>query len=112
MTGPAVFQQGKTDDTPDSFSYKISVEWYRTTEVPVATALEAAPDLLLPTKQTQFCLDMSPKTGESLMKALWNSPLVTLYESWSTEDEDEPPKPEELLTDFRCPPPGLVSMAY
>ena len=33
------------------------------------------------------------------MKALWNSPLVTLYESWS--DDTEPP--ENMLLDFRAP---------
>lgn len=91
-------------DDQEAFSYRIGLEWYRTTEFPIETALSAAPDLLLPTAQTQFCLDMSPSTGEKLMKALWNSPLVTLYESWSAEDEEEPPAPDALLTDFRCPP--------
>jgi hypothetical protein len=42
------------------------------------------------------------------MKALWNSPLVTLYESWSLEDDREPPAAEALLTDFRCPLPDEV----
>ena len=108
-------RKGMEDGEDDSsFSYRIGIEWYRTTEFPVETALEAAPDLLLPTKNTQFCQDMSSRTGESLMKATWNSPLVTLYEAWTDEydkDEDkerEPPAPDALLTDFRCPPPGLV----
>jgi hypothetical protein len=35
------------------------------------------------------------------MKAVWNSPLVTLYESWT--GETDPPAPENLLTDFRAP---------
>jgi hypothetical protein len=35
------------------------------------------------------------------MKAVWNSPLVTLYEPWS--GEKEPPAPEDILTDFRAP---------
>jgi Development and cell death domain len=37
------------------------------------------------------------------MKAVWNSPLVTLYESWS--GEKDPPAPENILTDFRAPGP-------
>jgi hypothetical protein len=91
------------------FTYRLTVEWYRTTEFPIATAVEAAPDLFLPTPKTELCQDMSIKTGESLMKALWNSPLVTLYESWSAEDDREPPTTDTLLSDFRCPPPNEVS---
>jgi hypothetical protein len=64
-------------------------------------AVEAAPDLLLPTQQTQYCQDMSPQTGESIMKLLWNSPLTTLYESWS--GEEDPPANDALLSDFRAP---------
>jgi cleavage and polyadenylation specificity factor subunit 4 len=107
MTSIAEFQSGgvvENENSAEAFAYRLGVEWYRTTEFPIATALEAAPDLLLPTAQTQFCQDMSPATGEKLMKALWNSPLVTLYESWSADDEEDPPAPEALLTDFRCPP--------
>jgi hypothetical protein len=96
------------EDTPEAFCYRFQVEWYRTTEFPIETALVSAPDLLLPTSSTQFCLDMIPKTGESLMKALWNSPLVTMYESWSADDENDPPAPDALLTDFRCPPPDQI----
>ena len=83
----------------DAFCYRFSLEWYRTVELPIPTALSAAPDLLLP--QTQYCQDMTPKTGESLMKAVWNSPLVTLYESWV--GDEEPPAPDAILTDFRAP---------
>lgn len=83
----------------DDFSHKFSLEWFRTTEFPITTALGVAPDLLLPTSSTQLCQDMSWKTGESLMKALWNSPLVTLHESWL---EDSVP-PTDLLADFRAP---------
>jgi cleavage and polyadenylation specificity factor subunit 4 len=94
-------------DKEATFSHRIGVEWYRTTEFSIATSLEVAPDLLLPTSTTQLCQDMNWKTGESLMKALWNSPLVTLYESWVDHDEDTnalpPPAPEKLLEDFRCP---------
>jgi cleavage and polyadenylation specificity factor subunit 4 len=106
MTSYAEYQSGIVEDEtgPDAFAFRLGVEWYRTTEFPIATALEAAPDLLLPTAQTQICQDMSPSTGEKLMKAMWNSPLVTLYESWSVDDEEDPPAPEALLTDFRCPP--------
>ena len=88
------------------FSYRFKCEWYRTTELPVSTAVEACPDLLLPTRQTQYCQDMTSTTGEALMKAVWNSPLVTLYESYT--DEQDPPKEDAILTDFRCPPPEEV----
>jgi hypothetical protein len=69
--------------------------------------LGVAPDLLLPTKGTQPCQDMAWKTGESLMKALWNSPLVTLHESWLDADDDDevlpPVHAENILVDFRAP---------
>mmetsp|Transcript_55 Transcript_55/g.121 ORF Transcript_55/g.121 Transcript_55/m.121 type:complete len:670 (+) Transcript_55:256-2265(+) len=99
---------------PESqFTYRFSVEWYRTTEMSTDTALGAAPDLFLPTSKTQLCHDMSWKTGESLMKAVWNSPLVALYESWGdslgeNEEYKEPPAADALLTDFRCPSPNEV----
>ena len=89
------------------FSYRFKCEWYRTTELPISTAVEACPDLLLPTRQTQYCQDMTSTTGEGLMKAVWNSPLVTLYEGFS--GDQEPPKEDAILTDFRCPPPEQVS---
>jgi cleavage and polyadenylation specificity factor subunit 4 len=106
MTSNAEFQSGvvENESEPDGYAFRLGVEWYRTTEFPIVTALEVAPDLLLPTAQTQVCQDMTPSTGEKLMKALWNSPLVTLYESWSADDEEDPPAPDALLTDFRCPP--------
>jgi cleavage and polyadenylation specificity factor subunit 4 len=85
----------------EPFSYHIKVEWYRTTEMPVCMAVEATPDLLLPTQQTQYCQDMSPQTGEAIMKLLWNSPLTTLYESWS--GDEDPPANDALLSDFRAP---------
>jgi cleavage and polyadenylation specificity factor subunit 4 len=107
LTSMAVFQQGVMEDTQDAFSYRIQVDWYRTTEFPIETALEAAPDLLLPTRTTQYCQDMSARTGESLMKAIWNSPLVTLYEAWS--GDQDPPAPDALLTDFRCPPTDEIA---
>lgn len=100
---------------PDSlFSYRFAIEWYRTTEMSSSTALGAAPDICFPTSKTQLCVNMSSKTGESLMKAVWNSPLVALYESWGEnygengEDYKEPPAPDALLTDFRCPSPNEV----
>jgi len=68
------------DSNIEGFCYRFKCEWYRTTEMFIEIALEAAPDLLLPTNSTEFCLGMTDKTGEALMKALWNSPLVTLYE--------------------------------
>lgn len=107
VTSPCVYQKVLDRDS-ESFCYRFGVEWYRTTEFPVATALNVAPDLLLPTKATQFCQDLSRKTGESIMKALWNSPLVTLYESWS-EDAEEPPAADKLLTDFRAPSPNDIA---
>lgn len=84
----------------EEFTHRIHITWYRTTELPIRIAFEAAPDLILPTKETQFCEDMSCATGESLMKAVWNSPLVTLYESYSGE---KPPAEDAILTDFRVP---------
>jgi hypothetical protein len=39
------------------------------------------------------------------MKAVWNSPLVTLYESWSGEKDP----PADILTDFRFPSPDEIS---
>lgn len=110
MTSKAtlVTHEERTNDK-DPFCYQLGVEWYRTTEYPIETALEAAPDLLLPTSRTQFCQDMNWKTGESLMKSLWNSPLVTLHENWLDYEDDEnpyvPPAPDKLLEDFRCPSP-------
>lgn len=103
------------DDGP--FCYCFQCEWYRTCELPIATALDAAPDLLLPTSTTKYCQDMKSKTGEAVMKAVWNSPLCTLYESWSGGDYDEdamesknpPPVGEAILTDFRCPLPNEVA---
>lgn len=122
MTSEAVYEVDAlredilADVPPDQqFSYRFSLEWYRTTEFPISMALEAAPDLFLPSNKTQLCQDMSSQTGESLMKALWNSPLVALYEAWSVDDDEdgneplEPPAPENILTDFRCPPPGEVA---
>ncbi len=104
MTSKATFYNGAIDDSNnDPFCYRFRVEWYRTTELPIQTAVEAAPNLLLPTRTTQYCQDMSTQTGESLMKAVWNSPLVSLYESWT--GEQDPPAPDALLTDFRCPAP-------
>jgi cleavage and polyadenylation specificity factor subunit 4 len=106
MTSKATLDESLSDDD-DSFSYKFNVEWYRTTELLVETAVEAAPDLLLPTKNTQFCQDMSSKTGESLMKAVWNSPLVTLYESFM--GTSEPPTADAIVTDFRAPTPEEIA---
>ena len=101
-------------DEDGPFCYRFQCEWYRTCELPIGTALDAAPDLLLPTATTTYCQDMKSKTGEAVMKAVWNSPLCTLYESWSGgEYEDDamqnpPPVGEAILTDFRCPKPTEV----
>jgi cleavage and polyadenylation specificity factor subunit 4 len=111
MTSKAILH-----DKEATFSHRIGVEWYRTTEFSIATSLEVAPDLILPTSTTQLCQDMNWKTGESLMKALWNSPLVTLYESWVDHEEDPnalpPPAPEKLLEDFRCPAKEQHELAW
>ena len=66
MTSRAVYHEA-ADFYDDAFCYRFKLEWYRTTELPIETAVEAAPDLLMPTQQTQFCQDMSSKTGESLI---------------------------------------------
>lgn len=107
MTSKATLDESLAADDKDAFCYKLNIEWYRMTELVIDTAVEAAPDLLLPTKNTQFCQDMSSRTGESLMKAVWNSPLVTLYESFM--GIDDPPAADAILSDFRCPPENEVS---
>ncbi len=105
VTDMAYYQEALDDPSEDDcFCYRFKCEWYRTTEMLISTAVEAAPELLLPTLSTQFCQDMTSKTGEAVMKALWNSPLVTLYESCT--GEQEPPKDDAILTDFRCPSPS------
>jgi cleavage and polyadenylation specificity factor subunit 4 len=105
MTASARLQASLGDPKDETcFCYKLKCEWYRTTEMRISTAVEAAPDLLLPTRSTQFCQDMTSKTGEAVMKAIWNSPLVTLYESYS--GEVDPPQDDAILTDIRCPSPG------
>jgi len=91
------------DHGKKSFSYRFSVEWYRTTELKNATALTVASDLRLPNADESI-KPMDSKTGESLMKAVWNAPLVTLYESWI--DDEDPPAADALLTDFRVPAPS------
>lgn len=96
-------------DKEGPFCYRFKLEWYRTVELPVSTAVEAAPDLLLPTRTTQYCQDMTWHTGEAVMKAVWNSPLVTLYESWNGETDEAPPAEDAVLTDFRCPKEGEVA---
>lgn len=107
-------QIGTAADEDGPFCYRFACEWYRTCELPVSTAVDSAPDLLLPTSSTQYCQDMTSKTGEAAMKAVWNSPLCTLYESWTGHDDDEggadpakkrppPPVGDAILTDFRCP---------
>ena len=96
-------------DSASSYNFRILVEWYRTCELSVELAVQVAPDLLLPSTHTSCCEEIaSPSTGEALMKLLWNSPLVALYEAWS-DDAPEPPAPDALLTDFRCPPPDEVA---
>lgn len=108
MTSLASYQEAMdVKGEKHSFCYRFKCEWYRTTELPVSTALEAAPNLLMPTVQTQLCEDMTCETGEAVMKALWNSPIVTLYES--ATGEKEPPKSDALLVDFRCPLPNEMA---
>ena len=103
-------------DGDGPFDHSVRCKWYRTCEVPIATALEAAPDLLLPTPDTRYVQEMTSKTGEAVMKAVWNSPLCTLYEAWdggAGEEDDAavkpPPVGEAILTDFRCPRPDEVA---
>lgn len=89
-----------------SFSFQIQLDWYRTVELRITTAVEAAPDLLLPNRKSGVCHQMNPSTGEAVMKAVWNSPITTLYESFSGV---EPPADEALLTDFRAPSPSEIA---
>lgn len=103
-----------TADGEGPFCYRFQCVWYRTCELPVSTALYAAPHLILPTATTKYCQDMTSKKGEAVMKAIWNSPLCTLYESWSGGDYDvdawdPPPVGEAILTDFRCPLPDEIA---
>lgn len=103
-----------TADGDGPFCYRLQCVWYRTCELPVSIALDAAPHLILPTATTKYCQDMTSKTGEAVMKAIWNSPLCTLYESWSGGDYDDdawdpPPVSEAILTDFRCPLPDEIA---
>lgn len=87
----------------DSFNYQFEIEWYRTAELPIPTVMEAAPNITLPTKSTGFCQTIDSNSGDAILKALWNSPLITLYESSSTADDaPEPPKDDAILTDFRA----------
>jgi cleavage and polyadenylation specificity factor subunit 4 len=92
----------------EPYCYRVGLEWYRTCELPVRTALEAAPGLVVPDGRSRSCAALPPETGELLLKVVWNSPLVTLYEAWS-DDAPEPPAPEAILTDFRCPPDEEVT---
>lgn len=103
MTSTLEQQHQEGDDAieEDQFCYKFQCEWYRTTELSIKTVLGAVSDLLLPSKTTGYCQDVSTNTGEIVIKALWNSPLVTLYESFS--GNTEPPTDDMLLLDFRAP---------
>ena len=111
MMSKATYQESAAGDggekDMEAFCYRFKCDWYRTTELPIPTVVEAAPELLVPTKSTQSCQDMTSRTGEVVMKAVWNSPLVTLYESFT--GEQEPPSEDVLLTDFRGPAPNEVA---
>jgi hypothetical protein len=53
---------------------------------------------------------MTSKTGEAVMKAVWNSPLCTLYESWNAEEEEgKAPVGDAIMTEFRCQLPKEVA---
>ena len=86
----------------DPYCYRFTLEWYRTTELPIRMALEAAPNLIVPTQKTDPCQEMNAKTGEALMKSLWNAPLVSLYESWSDE-VPIPAAPDQYGMELRAP---------
>jgi YT521-B-like domain len=108
MTSRASYHEAAGQEgSHHGFDYSFSVKWYRTTELPAHTAKEAAPDLIFPCSDTSFCQTMSPRTGEALMKAVWNSPLVTLHESWT--GDKEPPSLDALLIDFRAPLPKEIA---
>jgi cleavage and polyadenylation specificity factor subunit 4 len=109
MTSPCMYQSAldnkntmsTTNENYDPYCYRFTLEWYRTTEIPITTALQVAPDLSIPTSIMEPCQAMSTKTGEALMKALWNSPLVALYESWS--DDVPLPSPDAYGMELRAP---------
>ena len=116
VKSPAIVQTSLTT----KFCCKLECEWYRMAELSTKTAIEAAPKLLLPTSSTQQCHDLDPSTGEQLIKALWNSPLTTLFESItgkhlekdSSENDDDvlivrAPKDDEVSWPSK-PAPGFI----
>jgi len=108
MTSPAIREpELESCKEKEDFCYRFSCDWYRTCELPTSVAIEAAPELIIPSRKTQDAIELSSQTGEAVMKCVWNSPLVTLYESF--DGEREPPKDDAILTDFRCPPPSEIT---
>lgn len=89
------------DEFADDFTHRITLEYYRTMELPHATVLRAAPDVVLPDADVGPVVELSPADGEAVMKAAWNSPLVSLYESYDGTTEP----PTDLLGDPRAFPP-------
>ena len=87
-------------DVHGDYKYRVEVEWYRTTELPVPIALEVAPGLIMPTRSATWS-ELTTEAGDKLLKALWNSPLVTLYES--IDEDSVPVKPDAIVSDFRAP---------
>jgi hypothetical protein len=96
-----VATSSSSSDDDDPYCYRFTLEWYRTTELPIRLVLESAPELIVPTRTTESCLEMNTSTGEALMKALWNAPLVSLYESWS--DDIPIPAPDQYGMVLRAP---------
>jgi cleavage and polyadenylation specificity factor subunit 4 len=79
------------------------IQWYRTTELSVKIAYRiTSNDFVVPNDET-FCLAISQQDGNALMKAIWNSPLLSFYEAWDDYEEGDIPEPENILTDFRGP---------
>ena len=112
MTSLATLEQQDGEDATeeDQFCYKFQCEWYRTTELSVKTVLSAVTDLPLPSKASGYCQDVTTDAGDIILKALWNSPLVTLYESFS--GNFEPPTDDMLLLDFRAPDGEVIFILF
>ena len=107
IQGAALMTSVATKVNSSNFPYRVECEWYRTAELPISTAVNAAPDMLLPSQALGFCQNLSTKAGEALIKALWNSPLVNLYEpttlDHSINENETTTKQKKTEEEYKCP---------
>lgn len=123
LTKPATYQErafniqesnGNYDSSipDDPFCSRIGIEWYRTTELSVKTAYNiTSSDFVIPNEQ-EYCIAISQQDGIAIMKAIWNSPLLSLYEAYDDYDEGDIPEQENILSDFRGPNGIRSSMSF